>query len=278
MQNNLHFMRWHFWNVTWKTHLSTIPSFQGRANQSIYVKSAFPSSFSSHNDWCPFWLSGTSNINMHNRIDFLPDCFRRIRLQSYTSTVLRPNTGTPQGCALSPLFNRLYRYDCVAIHNKTNNKIIKFLDGSTMLRLILIKKGDMVNSDEVEQVSECAYSITCSSEPQKQRPLLLTSERAKQISSHSWSMGRKYPCSGFWTSSWSATQGAAGWGSAENVFTEDPQKYIVPQNLLLAFYHCCRSHPHVLNVCRMASALLQRRKALNGAARMAEKIISHLIY
>ena len=50
-----------------------------------------------------------------------------------SSTVIT-NTGTPQGCVLSPLLFSLFTHDCVATHS--SNLIVKFADDTTIVGLI----------------------------------------------------------------------------------------------------------------------------------------------
>ena len=50
------------------------------------------------------------------------------------STPLILNTGTPQGCVLSPLLYALFTHGCVAMH--ASNSIIKFADDTTVVGMI----------------------------------------------------------------------------------------------------------------------------------------------
>lgn len=85
-------------------------------------------------------------------LDFLSDHLKKVRLGPHTSTALRLNTGTPQGCVLSQLLYTLYTYDCVPTHH--SNKIIKFTDDTMVVRLISGKEGELAYMDEVEWLSE----------------------------------------------------------------------------------------------------------------------------
>ncbi|XP_072573285.1 uncharacterized protein [Paramormyrops kingsleyae] len=60
----------------------------------------------------------------------------------------------------------------------TNNKVIKFTDDTTVIRLISGKESELAYRDEVEQLSE-TRSTTCSSTPQKQRSWSLISGKIK---------------------------------------------------------------------------------------------------
>ena len=85
-------------------------------------------------------------------LDFLSGRSQRVRLGSHTSTALSLNTGSPQGCVLSPLLYTLYAYDCVSTN--FSNKIVKFADDTTVVGLILGEKGELAYRDEVERLSE----------------------------------------------------------------------------------------------------------------------------
>ncbi|KAI3372497.1 hypothetical protein L3Q82_022696, partial [Scortum barcoo] len=78
------------------------------------------------NDYRPVALTST-----------IMKCFERpqaVRMGSTTSSTLTLNTGTPQGCVLSPLLYSLFTHDCVATHS--SNYIIKFADDTTVIGLI----------------------------------------------------------------------------------------------------------------------------------------------
>ncbi|KAI3358110.1 hypothetical protein L3Q82_002980 [Scortum barcoo] len=57
-----------------------------------------------------------------------------VRIGDNTSSTLVLNTGTPQGCVLSPALFTLFTSDCSAIHS--TNTIVKFADDTTIVGLI----------------------------------------------------------------------------------------------------------------------------------------------
>jgi hypothetical protein len=80
-------------------------------------------------------------------LDFLTGCPQVVRVGNNISTPLILNTGSPQGCILSPLLYSLFTHDCMAMH--ASNSIIKFADDTTLVGLI-------TNNDETayrEEVS-----------------------------------------------------------------------------------------------------------------------------
>jgi hypothetical protein len=76
-----------------------------------------------------------------------------VELGNNISTSLTLNTGTPQGCVLSPLLYFLFTHDCVAMH--AFNSIIKFADDTTVVGLI-------TNNDETAYREEVrALGLWC---------------------------------------------------------------------------------------------------------------------
>ncbi|KAF7646965.1 hypothetical protein LDENG_00179550 [Lucifuga dentata] len=67
--------------------------------------------------------------------DFLMGRPQVVRIGSHISSSLILNTGTPQGCVLSPLLYSLFTYDCAAKHS--SNIIFNFADDMTILGLIM---------------------------------------------------------------------------------------------------------------------------------------------
>lgn len=57
-----------------------------------------------------------------------------VRISDRTSSTLITNTGTPQGCVLSPLLFSLFTHDCKVNHS--SNLIVKFADDTTIVGCI----------------------------------------------------------------------------------------------------------------------------------------------
>ena len=66
--------------------------------------------------------------------DFLTNRPQTVRIGHNTSSPLTLNTGTPQGCVLSPALFTLFTSDCTAIH--PTNTVVKFADDTTIVGLI----------------------------------------------------------------------------------------------------------------------------------------------
>ncbi|KAI2644956.1 putative RNA-directed DNA polymerase from transposon BS [Labeo rohita] len=85
---------------------------------------------------------------------FLTDSQQLVRLEKFTFNSRTTNTGTPQGCVLSPLLFSLYINNCTS--KDTSVKLMKFADDTTVIGLI--KDGD--ESPYRQEVKELA--VWCS--------------------------------------------------------------------------------------------------------------------
>ena len=81
-------------------------------------------------------------------LDFLTGRLQVVRVSNNMSAMLILNTGTPQGCVLSPLLYSLFTHDCVA--KQDSNTIIKFADDTTAVGLI----SDNNETTDREEVRE----------------------------------------------------------------------------------------------------------------------------
>jgi hypothetical protein len=85
----------------------------------------------------------------HWLLDFLLDRPQVVRLKNSLSASLILNTGTPQGCVLSPLLFTLFTNDCTSAHPSTH--IIKFSDDTTIEGLIS-DSNENAYREEVQRV------------------------------------------------------------------------------------------------------------------------------
>ena len=89
-------------------------------------------------------------------MDFLSNRPQRVRMGERTSSTLILNTGTPQGCVLSPLLFSLFTHDCYPIH--PTNTIVKFADDTTIVGLIN-NNDESAYREEVKRLTDwCSHN------------------------------------------------------------------------------------------------------------------------
>ena len=100
-----------------------------------YVRMLFIDNSSAFNTIVPSKLINklrTPGLNTSLRfwiLDFLTDHPQVVRVGNNTSAKLILNTGSPQGCVLSPLLYSLFPHDCVARHDF--NTTMKFANDNS---------------------------------------------------------------------------------------------------------------------------------------------------
>lgn len=80
----------------------------------------------------------------HLVADVFVTCFQGTKIVS---------TGTPQGCALSPLLYTVFIYD--GVPSKSNTSIIKFADNTTIVRPITCEEDTPYRQEVAQLVSWC---------------------------------------------------------------------------------------------------------------------------
>ena len=84
--------------------------------------------------------------------DFLTDRTQYVKFQNCFSDSITTNTGSPQGCVLSPVLFTIYTNECQI--NLGNVKLIKFADDSCIQGLISEKSDEIEYSKSVDWFSE----------------------------------------------------------------------------------------------------------------------------
>ena len=100
--------------------------------------------------------------------DFLTNRSQVVRIGDRTSSSLILNTGTPQGCVLSPALYTLFTHDCFATH--PTNMVVKFADDTTVVGLIS-------DNDETHYREEIQHLTGWCSE----NNLLLNNSKTKEV-------------------------------------------------------------------------------------------------
>ena len=101
-------------------------------------------------------------------LDFLLDRTQVVRIGKNFSDVLTLNTGTPQGCVLSPTLYNLFTYDCAV--DKVSTDMVKFADDTTLC-------GHITDNDEGQYREEVTNLVRWCD----QNNLLLNVKKTKEM-------------------------------------------------------------------------------------------------
>lgn len=82
-------------------------------------------------------------------LDFLTNRTQSVRVGNNTSSVISLNTGSPQGCVLSPLLFTLMTHDCRPRYS--SNHILKYADDTTVVGLIQ-DNNELASREEVQHL------------------------------------------------------------------------------------------------------------------------------
>uniref|UniRef100_A0A669E0D3 Reverse transcriptase domain-containing protein n=1 Tax=Oreochromis niloticus TaxID=8128 RepID=A0A669E0D3_ORENI len=215
--------------------------------------------------------------------DFLSDRVQRVRVGPHLSSALSLNTGSPQGCVLSPLLYTLYTHDCVSTH--PDNAVIKFADDTTVVGLI--SGGDeTAYRAEVQRLSEWCVDNNLDLNTTKTKELVVDFRRRKselqpvsingecveRVSSFKF-LGVHIDTDLQWSSNTSAVLKKA---QQRLHFLRILRKMDLKKELLTVFYRC--SIESVLTYCIgvwFSSCTTAHRKALQRVINMAQKITGH---
>ena len=80
------------------------------------------------------WLLGLPWLLGMKHTDFLLQRSQVVKMNSIVSSTIIMNTGTPQGCVLSPLLYSLFTNDCVSHHSSV--PLLKSADDTTLVGLV----------------------------------------------------------------------------------------------------------------------------------------------
>jgi len=83
---------------------------------------------------------------------FLTGRSHMVKVSDLILSLLILNTGTTQGCMLSPLLYSLFTHDCVAKHS--SNTIIKYVDDTCILGLFT-DNDETAYREEVKALAKC---------------------------------------------------------------------------------------------------------------------------
>jgi hypothetical protein len=92
-------------------------------------------------------------------LDFLLYREQVVRIGNCVSESLVLNTGTPQGCCLSPMLFSIFTYDCTQTHS--SNLIIKFADDTTVSGLISNDDESLYREEVSKLVEWCDTNNLC---------------------------------------------------------------------------------------------------------------------
>uniref|UniRef100_A0A3B3IGF0 Reverse transcriptase domain-containing protein n=1 Tax=Oryzias latipes TaxID=8090 RepID=A0A3B3IGF0_ORYLA len=126
-------------------------------NKDSYIRMLFIDYSSAFNTVVPHKLThklfslGIHPIICDWLLDFLTGRPQSVRIGDRTSASIITNTGTPQGCVLSPILYTLFTHDCVASHK--DNIILKFADDTAVI-------GRITGGDEAAYRREVASLVT----------------------------------------------------------------------------------------------------------------------
>uniref|UniRef100_A0A665UD53 Reverse transcriptase domain-containing protein n=1 Tax=Echeneis naucrates TaxID=173247 RepID=A0A665UD53_ECHNA len=110
-------------------------------------------------------------------LDFLRNRPQRVRMGDRTSSTLILNTGTPQGCVLSPLLFSLFTHDCSPIH--PTNTIVKFADDTTIVGLIK-NNNESAYREEVKHLTDWCSNNNLVLNTAKTKEIILDFRKSKK--------------------------------------------------------------------------------------------------
>lgn len=215
--------------------------------------------------------------------NFLSNRVQRVRVGQHLSTTLSLNTGSPQGCVLSPLLYTLYTYDCFSIH--PDNAIIKFADDTTVVGLISNDDETAYRGEVQRLVGWCeANNLVLNTSKTKElivdfrrrksdlQPICINGEDVERVTSFKF-LGAHIDADLQWSTNTTETVKKA---QKRLHFLRILRRMNLKRELLTIFYRC--SIESVLTYCIpvwFSSCTVAHRKALQRVINTAQKIIGH---
>ncbi len=217
-------------------------------------------------------------------LDFLSNRPQKVRMGDLTSSTLILNTGTPQGCVLSPLLYSLFTNDCSP--NYPTNTIVKFADDSTGL---ISDNSETAYREEIQHFTEwCSYKNVDlnikntkeiildfrKSKRTEHSALFIHGEEVERIESFKF-LGLQISADLTWSTHISQQVGKA---QHRIYFLRKLKHAQLTQNLLTNF--CCSAIESLLTYCWtvwFSSCTEENRKDLQRVVSAAERVIGTLL-
>lgn len=215
-------------------------------------------------------------------LDFLSNRPQSVRMGEHTSSTLILNTGTPQGCVLSPILYSPFTHDCSTIHS--TNTIVKFADDTTLIGLIS-DCDETAYREEVQHLTEWCCHNNLDLNITKTKELIVDFRKSKRVEHsalHIYGkevervesfkfLGVHISADLTWTVHISHQVGKA---QQRLYFLRKLKHALLPHHLLINFYRT--TIESLLTYCCavwFASCTEQNRKDLQRVVRAAERVI-----
>ena len=217
----------------------------------------------------------------HWLLDFLLLRPQAVRVNDITSQTLILNTGTPQGCVLSPLLYSLFTNDCVSHHESV--QLIKFADDTTVEGIIsagdesayrqevdnLVSWG-ADNSLELNTSKTKEMIVDFRKNPSPKDPLVINGQAIEAVECFKF-LGTIISEDFSWNSNADSIIGRA---QQRLFFLRQLKKFGLSKTVLLQFYRCVVESILSFSICVWFGSTTQLQKdRLERVVRTASRII-----
>ena len=217
----------------------------------------------------------------HWLLDFLLHRPQTVRINDVTSHSIILNTGTPQGCVLSPLLYSLFTNDCVSHHDSV--QMIKFADDTTVEGVISGGDESAYRQEVDSLVSWCADNnlelnasktkemiVDFRKDPQPMNPLVINGQAIEIVDVFKF-LGTTISKDLSWTTNTDAIICRA---QQRLYFLRQLKKFGVSRGILTQFYSCVVESVLTFSICVWYGGTSQRQKdRLDRVVRTASNII-----